>query len=180
MAALLGGDRDSAERLAAEAAQGQVCVLANDNSPEQHVISGHLSAIERAVAMAPQHGFKRGVVLPVSSAFHSPLMAPAQATMARALEQHPGQVPYVPVVANVTATFVQDPQHVRTLLVEQVVGQVRWCDSVRAIQAAGVTTCVEIGAGKVLSGLVKRIEPGLETITLNTPQDIESFLKRFA
>jgi [acyl-carrier-protein] S-malonyltransferase len=179
MAALLGGDGEASEQLAYAAAQGQVCVVANDNAPEQQVISGHIEAIERALSLAPERGFKRALLLPVSSAFHSPLMASAQPRMADAFLDIPGQKPRWTLISNVTAAPVQDPEQIRALLVDQIVERVRWCESIRAMKAAGVSLCVEIGAGKVLSGLVKRIEPDIETVALNTPHDLDAFIKRF-
>jgi len=179
MAALIGGDWDASEQLAFDAAQGQVCVVANDNAPEQQVISGHIDAIERALALAPERGFKRALLLPVSSAFHSPLMASAQPKMTDAFSSTPGQKPSWTLISNVTAAPVHDPAQIRALLVEQIVERVRWRESIRAMKAAGVTLCVEIGAGKVLSGLVKRIEPEIETVALNTPHDLDAFIQRF-
>lgn len=178
MAALLGGTVEKTEELAAAASQGEVCVLANDNSPEQHVISGHMTAITRAVAMAADFGFKRAVPLPVSSAFHSPLMAPAQDRMAQALQDNGGGNPILPVVMNVTAMPERSAETIRANLVTQVTGRVRWCETIRQLEADGVTMCVEVGAGKVLSGLVKRIAPNLSTCVVNTPQDIEDFMKK--
>ena len=174
MAALLGADVGKAEALAAEAAEGEVLEAANDNDPTQVVISGHRGAVERAVALAPAHGIKRAVLLPVSAPFHCRLMAPAAREMAEALEGVDLVAPAVPVVANVTASPVTDPSEIRRLLVEQVTGRVRWRESVIAMAAAGVTEIWEVGAGKALSGIVRRIDRGLGTRNLGTPDEVRA------
>jgi len=182
MAALLGLELEAAQEIAAAAAvtpQGgtEVCATANDNAPGQVVVSGHKAAVERAVALAAERGARRAVMLPVSAPFHCPLMAPAADAMAEALAETTLAPPLVPLVANVTAAPVQEPEAIRRLLVEQVTGMVRWRESVQAIRAQGVEQLVEAGAGKVLSGLAKRIDRELATAALNEPADVESFLK---
>jgi [acyl-carrier-protein] S-malonyltransferase len=177
MAALLGLDLDAAREVAAAAAQGEVCAAANDNAPGQVVVSGHKSAVERAIALAAERGARRSILLPVSAPFHCSLMQPAADEMEAALETTPPRAPQVPVVANVTATPVSDPLAIRRLLVEQVTGLVRWRESVVAMKTHGVDQIVEIGAGKVLSGLVKRIDREIATSSVGTPAEIEAFLK---
>ena len=151
MAALLGAELEQAQGIATDAAEGQVCTVANDNASGQVVISGDADAIDRAIRLAAERGLKRSVRLPVSAPFHCPLMAPAADAMGEALEKVVVSAPVVPVVANVTAAPVQDPNAIRRLLVEQVTGMVRWRESVQAMKAAGVSSLVEVGAGKVLS-----------------------------
>lgn len=177
MAALLGLDLDQAREVADEAAQGEVCTAANDNAPGQVVVSGSKAAIERAVEIAKEKGAKRAVLLPVSAPFHCALMAPAADVMAQALANVEMAVPAVPVVPNVTAEPTSDPDAIRSLLVQQVTGAVRWREGVLAMKDAGVTKLVEIGSGKVLSGLARRIDRGLEAASVGTPADIEEFLK---
>ncbi|MGN0905390.1 MAG: ACP S-malonyltransferase [Alphaproteobacteria bacterium] len=177
MAALIGADLELAREIAAEAAQGEVCVAANDNAPGQIVISGAAAAIDRALEIAAAKGVKRAVKLPVSAPFHSPLMQPAADVMAEALANAEIHTPRFPVVANVTAAPVSDPEEIRRLLVEQVTGSVRWRESMLYLQSQGVDTLVEAGSGKVLTGMAKRIHPELKGIALNTPADIEEFLK---
>ena len=157
MAALLGLDFETATKVAAEAAQGQICQAANDNDPAQVVVSGHKDAVERALDIAKAHGAKRAILLPVSAPFHCALMAPAAAVMAEALAAVTVNVPGVPVVANVRAEAVTDPGDIRELLVAQVTGSVRWRESVIWMVAQGVTEFYEIGAGKALSGMIWRI-----------------------
>ncbi|MDP9196727.1 MAG: ACP S-malonyltransferase [Pseudomonadota bacterium] len=176
MAALLGADLALAQEIAAAAAQGQVCTAANDNAPGQVVISGHREAVERAIAIATERGIRRSVLLPVSAPFHCALMQPAADEMAQALAQVKIQAPAVSVVANVTASAVTDPETIRRLLVEQVTGAVRWRESVLFMKAQGVDTLAEIGAGKVLSGLARRIDESLKGISVQTPADIEAFI----
>ena len=176
MAALLGADLDKAQSIADAAAQGEVCTVANDNDPGQVVISGHLAAIERALPLAKEMGAKRALLLPVSAPFHCPLMQPAADAMEEALAAVAIQSPLVPVYANVTAAPVADPATIRTLLVEQVTGMVRWRESVLAMQGAGVTEFVEFG-GRVLAGMVKRITPDTTTSSLVTMDDIEALAK---
>lgn len=177
MAALLGLDLDAAREVAAAAAQGEVCAAANDNAPGQVVVSGHKAAVERAVALAAERGARRSVLLPVSAPFHCPLMAPAADVMAEALEAVAMAPPRLPLVANVTAAPVTDPDEIRRLLVAQVTGTVRWRESVLYMKEQGVGTLVEAGAGKVLGGLARRIDREVEGVSLQTPADIEAFLK---
>jgi len=177
MAALLGLDLDAAREVAKAAEQGEVCAAANDNAPGQVVVSGHKAAVERAIALAAERGARRSILLPVSAPFHCPLMQPAADEMAEALEQTPPRTPQVPLIANVTAAPVTDPGEIRRLLVEQVTGLVRWRDSVLAMKERGVDQVVEIGAGKVLSGLVKRIDRELSASSIGAPAEIEAFLK---
>jgi [acyl-carrier-protein] S-malonyltransferase len=177
MAALLGLDLPAAQEVAREAAQGEVCDCANDNAPGQVVVSGAKAAIERALDIAKAKGAKRALLLPVSAPFHCALMKPAAAAMAEALSRATIAPPRVPLVANVTAEAVSDPDTIRDLLVKQVTGMVRWRESVSWMKSAGVTTLVECGAGKVLTGLAKRIEPEMSALALNAPADIEAFMK---
>ena len=177
MAALLGLDLAVAQEVAAEAAQGEVCSAANDNAPGQVVVSGHRAAVERAIALAPGRGGKRGILLPVSAPFHCELMAPAAEAMAQALANVDLRSPLVPVVANVTAQAVVSPDEIRRLLVEQVTGLVRWRESVLFMKEQGVDSLVELGAGKVLSGLAKRIDREVSGQSIQGPADIEAFLK---
>ena len=177
MAALLGADIDTAQKLADAAAEGEVCTVANDNDPSQVVISGHKGAVERAVAMVKDYGIKRGVLLPVSAPFHCPLMQPAADAMADALGANPPAAPLVPVIANVTASPVSDADTISNLLVEQVTGRVRWRESVGAMEEIGVTQFVEFG-GKVLGPMVKRSASGdVETVSVISMDDIEALLK---
>ena len=177
MAALLGATIDSATALAAAAAEGEVCSVANDNDPGQVVLSGHIAAIDRAIALVKEHGIKRGIILPVSAPFHCPLMQPAADAMADALATHPPTAPLVPLYANVTAAPVADPAIIAALLIEQVTGRVRWRESVAAMAAAGVTQTVEFG-GKVLSPMVKRTAPDVDAVSVMTMDDFEAVLKR--
>jgi [acyl-carrier-protein] S-malonyltransferase len=179
MAALLGADLDKAQAIASAAAQGEVCTVANDNDPSQVVISGHRSAIERAIAIAKDHGAKRAVQLPVSAPFHCPLMQPAADVMAEALGNTDIKAPAVPLYANVIAAPVSDPSRVRELLVEQVTGMVRWRESIQEMSAAGVVEFVEIG-GKVLGAMVKRIAPEARIISVVTLEDVEALAKEIA
>lgn len=172
MAALLGLDFAQAAEVAAEAAQGQVCQAANDNDPAQVVVSGHREAVERAVDLARARGAKRAVLLPVSAPFHCALMQPAAAVMAEALAAVTVQAPSVPVVANVRAEAVTEPDRIRDLLVAQITGAVRWRESVEWMTRAGVTEFWELGAGKALSGMVRRIAPGAGTRSIGTPGDV--------
>jgi len=172
MAALLGVNLDTARIIAAEAAQGQVCDVANDNDPGQIVLSGHKAAVERVAEVGKPHGLRRAVMLPVSAPFHCALMQPAADAMAEALAHVAMKSPSVPVIANVTAAPVTDPAQIRDLLVRQVVGTVRWRECVMQMAALGVTDVFEIGSGKVLAGLVKRIEKTLNATSVGTPADI--------
>lgn len=177
MAALLGADMAQAAEIAGEAAGNAVCAVANDNAPGQVVISGSKAAIDRAVEIAKSKGVKRAMLLPVSAPFHCPLMQPAAEAMKAALASAKIAAPSVPVVANVTASAVSDPETIRRLLVEQVTGVVRWRESVEYLKAQGVARAIEIGAGKVLSGLVKRIAPEIECVNVGIPADLEIFAK---
>ncbi|EKE72757.1 MULTISPECIES: ACP S-malonyltransferase [Roseobacteraceae] len=172
MAALLGLDFEAVKEIAEEAAQGQVCQAANDNDPGQVVVSGHKEAVERAVEIAKGKGAKRAVLLPVSAPFHCALMRPAANVMAEALDNVDIHVPVVPLVANVRAAAVTDPATIRSLLVEQVTGSVRWRESVGYMAAQGVTEMWEIGAGKALSGMVRRIDKSIVCTAIGTPEDI--------
>ncbi len=172
MAALLGLDLDAARAVAAEAAQGAVCQAANDNAPGQVVVSGHREAVERAVALAGPRGAKRAVMLTVSAPFHCALMAPAADAMREALGRADVAAPKPALVSNVLAEAVDDPDRIRALLVEQVTGMVRWRESVAWMAAAGVTELVEIGAGKVLSGLARRIERSLGATSVSAPDEV--------
>jgi [acyl-carrier-protein] S-malonyltransferase len=176
MAALLGVGKEAAEKLAAEAAQGEVCQLANDNEPTQAVISGARTAIDRAAQLAKAHGVRRFVPLNVSAPFHCALMQPAADAMAVALAQVEVKAPTVPLVANVLAQPIADPEEIKRRLVEQVTGTVRWRECVARMAADGVTTVYEIGSGKVLAGLAKRIAPALNAASVGTPQDIDAAL----
>lgn len=177
MAALLGADLDQAQSIAADAAQGEVCSIANDNSVGQVVISGSADAIDRAIALAAERGLKRSVRLPVSAPFHCSLMQPAADAMAEALANVTISAPVVPVVANVTASAVSDPNAIRRLLVEQVTGMVRWRECVLYMKEQGVERLVEVGSGKVLAGLTKRIDKDMAAVSVGTPADVELFLK---
>ncbi len=177
MAALLGLDLAAAQEVACEAAQGDVCACANDNAPGQVVVSGTTAAVERAIAIAKTKGAKRAVLLPVSAPFHCAMMQPAAEAMAAALERTAIAPPRVPLVANVTAQAVSDPTTIRELLVKQVTGMVRWRESVSWMKGAGVDTLIECGAGKVLTGLTRRIEADMNAVALNTPADVEAFIK---
>ena len=175
MAALLGLEYDDAAAVAAEAAQGQVCQAANDNGGGQVVVSGDKAAVERALEIAKAKGAKRAMLLPVSAPFHCALMAPAADVMAKALAAVTVRPPVVPVVANVVARPVTDPAEIVQRLVEQVTGTVRWRESVAFMASQGVTTFYEVGAGKVLSGLVKRIADGATGTPIGTPEDVAAF-----
>jgi len=172
MAAILGLDFEAVQAVAAEAAQGEVCQAANDNDPAQVVVSGHKAAVERAIDIAKAKGAKRALLLPVSAPFHCSLMAPAAEVMARALAEVEINAPNVPLVANVVADAVVDPAMIRSLLVDQVTGSVRWRESVMFMAAQGVTEVYEIGAGKALSGMIKRIDRGIATAAVGTPEDV--------
>jgi [acyl-carrier-protein] S-malonyltransferase len=177
MAALLGADLQAAQEIAAVASQGDVCAAANDNAPGQVVISGHVAAVDRAIAIAAERGFKRSIKLPVSAPFHCSLMQPAADVMQRALEEVAINNPCVPVVANVTAEAVRDAKLIRELLVKQVTGSVRWRESVLYMKQQGVGQLVECGSGSVLTGMTKRIDKEISATALSTPEDIEAFLK---
>jgi [acyl-carrier-protein] S-malonyltransferase len=175
MAALLGVDFEQAAAIAAEAAQGELVQVANDNGGGQVVVSGHKSAVERAVEVAKAKGVRRAMLLPVSAPFHSALMQPAAEVMAEALAAVTIKEPVVPLVANVTARPVSDPAQIRRGLVEQVTGTVRWRESVAFMASAGVTDFYEVGSGKVLAGLVKRIADGATGVSIGTPDDVAAY-----
>ena len=177
MAALLGLDFAAATEVAAEAAQGEVCQAANDNDPGQVVISGHKAAVERALVIAKEKGAKRAVLLPVSAPFHCALMEPAAAVMAEALAQVTINAPSVPLVANVRAEAVTDADVIAGLLVEQITGSVRWRESVSWMAANGVTDIWEIGAGKALCGMIRRIDKTVATRNIGTSADIAAALE---
>lgn len=173
MAAILGLDFETVTGIAQEAAGDQVCQAANDNDPAQVVVSGHLEAVERAVTLAKEKGAKRALMLPVSAPFHCTLMQPAADAMADALKGVAIAAPSVPLVANVRACAVSDPEEIRALLIEQVTGSVRWRESVTWMADQGVDTFWEIGAGKALCGMIKRISKGCGTLAIGTSGDIE-------
>ena len=177
MAALIGADFAQAQVVAKEAAQGDVCSVANDNAPGQVVISGHKTAIDRAILIAKEKGIKRAILLEVSAPFHCALMQPAASVMAEALFQVTWNAPCVPVVANVIASAESNPEKLRELLVEQVTGVVRWRESIHYLKAQGVSRIIEIGAGKILSGMVKRTEPEIECSNVGAPVDFETMTK---
>jgi [acyl-carrier-protein] S-malonyltransferase len=176
MAALLGVGKDAGEKLAAEAAQGEVCQLANDNEPTQVVISGAKTAIDRAALLAKTFGVRRFMPLNVSAPFHCALMQPAADVMAEALAKVDMKKPAVPLIANVLAAPISEPAEIKKRLIEQVTGAVRWRECVAAMAADGVTEIYEIGSGKVLAGLAKRIASTLNATSLGSPQDIEAAL----
>jgi len=176
MAALLGAEIEVARAVAEAAAGSDVCQVANDNAPGQIVLSGHAVAIERALEMAKERKLK-AIRLPVSAPFHCRLMAPAAEVMAEAMDKIAWRAPVVPVVCNVEARAASDPAELKALLVRQVTGLVRWRESVLFMKDQGVDTLVEVGAGKVLSGMVKRIDRELTSLAVGTPQDIEAYAK---
>jgi [acyl-carrier-protein] S-malonyltransferase len=177
MAALLGLDLEQAQEVAREAAEDQVCDAANDNAPGQVVVSGHREAVERALKIAAGKGARRSILLPVSAPFHCALMQPAAEVMAEALAEVTLAPPTLPVVANVSAAATSDPETIRSQLVAQVTAMVRWRESVLYMKESGIASIAELGAGKVLSGLVKRIDRELASQAVSTPADIEAFLK---
>jgi [acyl-carrier-protein] S-malonyltransferase len=185
MAALLGADMAQAQAICAAAApvpqsdppETEVIQPANDNGAGQIVVSGHRGAVERAVAIAPGQGVRRAMLLPVSAPFHCALMEPAAEVMAEALEKTMPRVPIVPVIANVSAAKATDPAEIRDLLVKQVTAMVRWRECINAMAELGVDSFVELGAGKVLSGLVRRIAPDAATASAATPAEVEALLK---
>jgi [acyl-carrier-protein] S-malonyltransferase len=173
MAALLGADLSQAQELAKAASEGEVCDAANDNAPGQVVISGTRTAIERAVALAPKFGSRRAVLLPVSAPFHCALMQPAAQVMQEALSKVKISAPSVPLVANVLASAISDPEAIRARLIEQVTGMVRWRESMLYLRDQGVDSLYEIGAGRVLTGLARRFE-GFEARSVGTPEELEA------
>jgi [acyl-carrier-protein] S-malonyltransferase len=180
MAALIGLDFTAASGIAAAAAEGQVCDVANDNGAGQVVVSGDKAAVERAVDLAKAAGAKRALLLPVSAPFHCALMAPAAKVMDEALRTVDLAAPVVPLVANVVAGPISDPDEIRRRLVEQVTSMVRWRESIGWLSGAGVDVFVEVGAGKVLTGLARRIADGAETLTIGAPDDIDAAIDRLA
>ncbi len=172
MAALLGVGIETARQVAAEAAQGDVCDVANDNDPGQVVLSGHKTAIDRVAEVGKKHGVRRAMPLPVSAPFHCSLMQPAADIMAEALGSVAMKRPAVPVVANVRAEPISDPAEIRRCLIQQITGTVRWRECVLALAGSGVTHVFEIGSGKVLTGLAGRIDKGLKAMAVGTPDDL--------
>ena len=172
MAAVLGLDFKTVTAVAEVASQGEVCQAANDNDPGQVVVSGHQGAVERALVLAKEAGAKRAVLLPVSAPFHCKLMEPAAVRMKVALEEVEIAIPVLPLFSNVKATAVNDPSTIRSLLVKQVTGSVRWRESIIFLAAEGVTEIWEIGAGKALSGMIRRIDRSLTCQTIGSPEDI--------
>ncbi|MCH7633108.1 MAG: ACP S-malonyltransferase [Proteobacteria bacterium] len=178
MAALIGVDRATADDIAQEAAGDEVCAVANDNAPDQVVVSGSRAAVERAADIAVERGAKRAIMLPVSAPFHCPLMKPAAEVMAEALAETEIRPPAVPLISNVRARPVTEPDTIRADLVAQVTDVVRWRECVLYLKQEGVERVVELGAGRVLTGLARRIDRELEAISIQGPADIESFLDR--
>jgi [acyl-carrier-protein] S-malonyltransferase len=177
MAAILGLDANDVEALANDAALGEICVIANDNSPGQIVLSGHKGAIDRAIALAPERGAKRAIPLAVSAPFHCSLMQPAADAMAIALKDTPMKEAQKSIMSNVTAMPAKEITLIRSLLIEQITSRVRWREIGLNLGNLGVEHVVEIGAGKVLTGLIKRIDPGLNASAINTPEEMNTFLK---
>jgi [acyl-carrier-protein] S-malonyltransferase len=175
MAALIGLEFDQAVAVAEQASEGEVCQAANDNGGAQVVVSGHRAAVERAVEIARKNGARRATMLSVSAPFHCALMQPAADVMSAALAQVSIKPPLVPLVANVSATPLRDPAEIVRALIAQVTGTVRWRESVRVMAAAGVSKFYEVGAGKVLSGLVRRIAQGAQITSVGTPEEVGSF-----
>lgn len=178
MAAVLGLTLEQVEAVAAEASKHGICAVANDNADGQVVLSGEAAAIDAAIEIAKEAGAKRSILLNVSAPFHCALMQPAADAMAEALKEVTIHAPIVPLIANVTAGPVSEANEIRNLLVEQVTGRVRWRESVLEMGRLGVTQLIEVGAGKVLSGLTRRIDENIESVAINTPQDIENFLEK--
>ena len=178
MAAILGLEMPIIEKIVEESAQEQVCEVANDNSPGQVVISGHREAVERAVELSKKRGAKRSILLNVSAPFHCALMQPAEDRMNEALQDVLMKDPCLPVIDNVSAQAVKRGDALKELLVHQVTGRVRWRESIEVMVKQGVSATIEVGAGKVLTGLSKRIVPTLNAIALNSPHDIESYLTK--
>lgn len=177
MAAILGLNAHEVEALANDAALGEVCVIANDNSPGQIVLSGHKGAIDRAISLALERGAKRAMPLAVSAPFHCSLMKPAAKVMATALKDTPMREAQKPIMSNVTAMPAKENTLIQSLLIEQITTRVRWREIGLNLGSLGSTHIIEIGAGKVLTGLIKRIDPGLNTSAINTPKDMDTFLK---
>jgi [acyl-carrier-protein] S-malonyltransferase len=177
MTALLGISLEDAAKAVEEAAGAGVVVIANDNAPGQVVISGENAALEKAAELAKQKGAKRAIPLPVSTPNHSPLLKPAGERMRDALDAVVIRPPALPIISNVTAAEVTEPETIRRLLVEQITSRVRWRESVAGFRENGVTVTVEAGGGKVLTGMVRRIDPELQTVSLDSPKDVEAFAK---
>jgi [acyl-carrier-protein] S-malonyltransferase len=180
MAALLGVDYDVASAIAEQAAAGEICAVANDNAAGQVVISGAKAAVDRALEIAKEKGAKRSVLLQVSAPFHCPLMASAAGVMSEALAVVRMQKPCIPIVTNMTAAAESDPEVLKRLLVDQVTGMVRWRESMEYLAREGVTEAMEIGAGKVLAGLMKRIAPEVSMVSVGAPEDISAMLPQAA
>jgi [acyl-carrier-protein] S-malonyltransferase len=178
MAAVLGLDFETVGFVAQEAAQGEVCQAANDNDPAQVVVSGHKAAVERAIEIAKAKGAKRALLLPVSAPFHCALMQPAADAMEEALADTKITAPVVPLIANVLAAPVEDPDTIRSLLVRQVTGSVRWRESVAFMAANGITNIAEVGAGKALCGMVRRISKETSCVAIGTPEDIAKYIEQ--
>ncbi len=178
MAAILGLDFDEVAKIASQTAENEICAAANDNSVGQVVVSGHKAAVERAVSLASERGARKAVILPVSAPFHCDLMEPAAKAMAAALEETNFNAPSAPVVTNVTASAETNPDTLKDLLVKQITGTVRWRESVLYMRDNGVTEMVEIGAGKVLSGLARRIDRSIACESVGTPEQIEQLIER--
>ena len=180
MAALLGLDVEEAQAVVVEAVRGEpdkICAVANDNAPGQVVVSGHHQAIERAIAIARERGARRSVILPVSAPFHSPLMAPAAKVIEKALDKTPLRPPLVPLVANLSASAISDPAEVKHQLVGQVTAMVRWRECMQYLKTAEVEEIAEIGAGRVLTGLCRRIDPDSSARSVCTPAEVDAFMK---
>jgi len=179
MAAIIGTDIDTADKIASEAAEGEVCQIANDNSEGQIVISGTVGAVNRAIKIGKEHGAKRVIPLPVSGAFHSELVKEAADRVQAGLENIILQAPSIPVIANVTAKAEQDPTTIANLLVTQVTSKVRWRESILELKNLGVTDIIEVGSGNVLTGLVKRISPEIVCQNISTPHDLDNFVETY-
>lgn len=177
MAALLGAELEQAQEVVAEAAQGEIVGCANDNGGGQVVISGQKSAVERAIEVSKTKGIKRAMLLPVSAPFHCAMMQPAADAMAEALAKAAVNAPKLPVVSNVTAKGESNPDDIKTLLVQQVTGLVRWRESMQWLKSQGVTQAAELGSGKVLAGLMKRIDKDIETVSIGLPAELEAWAK---
>lgn len=175
MSAVLGMGRKDLEEVLESSRRGQVCQIANDNCEGQLVISGHLEAVERSMELASERGARKCLMLPVSAPFHCSLMGPAATIMERSLAEITFKKPLTPILANVTADFEQDPDQIRKNLIEQVTGQVRWRESMARLENEGVAEIIEVGAGKVLTGLNKRIVPDIKVTSINVPADLDAF-----
>lgn len=178
MSAVLGMGHKDLEEVLESSRRGQVCQIANDNCEGQLVISGHLEAVERSMKLASERGARKCLMLPVSAPFHCSLMGPAAKIMEQSLAEVEFKQPVAPILANVTAAFEQDPDQLRMNLIEQVTGQVRWRESITRLESEGVTEIIEVGSGKVLTGLNKRIVPDIKVSAINMPEDLDAFFKR--